>query len=323
VTTGLGVAWRNPFDRPELATRLDHRFERPVDARRCTVQLSTGLLYLDAAAQPATALLGHDVLRETTTDAKSAHALLSSLAPTYRCVAMARDFPSAVGAAEMLLRARGDAVERLDAALGEPSHAPAALIAIENETLGRRGVWLASSLWTRTPDVIVVGDALSQGLPFGALLARADVVADMPQPTVNDEPNDAAARAAAVIGAVEAEGLIEDGRRTADHLAERLRAAQSVCREIERVETAGLSARVTLAKPLTAARIRRAMCERGVLVCVDNVGRLVIDPPLCMRAAEIDVIAGAMRAAVLGLPISGVSACCAACQADGAGFSAS
>ena len=323
MTTGLGTAWRDPSDRRQYAMPLDHRFERPIDARRCTVQLSTGLLYLDAAAQPATALLGHDVPRETRSDAKSADALLSSLAPSYRCVAVARDFPSAVTAAETLLRARGVAVERLDAAFGEPPQAPGALVAIENETLARRGVWLASALWRRAPDVIAVGDALSQGLPFGAVLARAEIAAEMPQPAVYDESNGAIARAVAVIGAVQAGGLIEDGRRAAGHLAERLRAAQSVCPEIERVEVAGLSACVTLAKPLTAARIRRAMCERGVLVGVDDVGRLVIDPPLCIRVAEIDVIAGALRAAVLGLPISGVSACCAACRADGAGFSAS
>ena len=35
-----------------------HDLRHPLEARRCTVQLSTGRLYLDAVASPATALSG-------------------------------------------------------------------------------------------------------------------------------------------------------------------------------------------------------------------------------------------------------------------------
>jgi acetylornithine/succinyldiaminopimelate/putrescine aminotransferase len=118
----------------------------------------------------------------------------------------------------------------------------------------------------------------------------------------------------AAITTVENEGLLQHGRELADYLFSRLLAVQKTCPEIKSVEANGLSYRLAIAPPLSAAQIRRGMCERGVLVGVDNARRLAIEPPLPLRIAEADVVTGALRGAILQLPLVSMSACCASCE---------
>ncbi len=144
--------------------------EHPVDARRCTVQLSTGRLYLDALATPATALLGHDLPPTPAVDPATVLRMLSSLTPGYVCLAVTQSFAAAADLAAQL-GDNGSLVE-INAMAGEPVIAGRPLVAFENETLGRTGRWLASSAWKHAPDMIVVGEALALGSPFGAVLGR-------------------------------------------------------------------------------------------------------------------------------------------------------
>ncbi len=285
----------------------------PVDARRCTVQLSTGRLYLDAVASSATALLGHDLPPLPATSEVEVNLLLSSLAPGYRCLAMEASYPAAVEfAARYCESANGDkvCVAQVNAVSGEPFSEAQILVAHENETLGRTGRWLASSAWKRMPNLVVIGDALALGFPFGAVLARnschAKVECAAGSATL--------ARVAAAIATVESEGLLQQGRDVANYLTARLISMRETCPDIESVEGLGLSVRIVFAPSLAAAQIRRSMCERGVLVGVDGAGRLAIEPPLALRIAEADVITGALRGALLGLPMVSASPCCGACE---------
>jgi 4-aminobutyrate aminotransferase-like enzyme len=123
-------------------------------------------------------------------------------------------------------------------------------------------------------------------------------------------------RVAAAIATVESEGLLQQGQEVAVYLRAPLLSVRDTCPEIELVEGLGLSIRVAFAEPLAATQIRRRMCERGVLVGVDRQGRLAIDPPLPLRIAEADVITGALRGSILGLPMVSASPCCAACEAE-------
>ena len=100
---------------------------------------------------------------------------------------------------------------------------------------------------------------------------------------------------AVLIAAVESEGLLQQGREPMDYLMSRLLAVQTSCSEIESVARIEVSIRIAFAAPLLAKHVRSGMCERGVLVCVDEIGRLVIDPPLPVRIVEADVITGALR----------------------------
>jgi 4-aminobutyrate aminotransferase-like enzyme len=168
------------------------KHESPVEARRCTVQLSTGRLYLDAASTPATALLGHDLPQLPTADvppdappdAPIVQRMVSSLEPGYVCVAIASSYALAAGLAANLARcATGPTACILEwnALDGEPlgsRNLNDLLIAHENETLARTGRWLASAAWLRPPDFIVLGDALALGSPFGAVLARESLAAN-------------------------------------------------------------------------------------------------------------------------------------------------
>jgi acetylornithine/succinyldiaminopimelate/putrescine aminotransferase len=288
--------------------------EHPLDARRCTVQLSTGRLYLDAVASSATALLGHDLPPMLATDELTVAQMLASLAPGYVCFAMTSSFAAACDFAARFSRstsgAQGRVVE-INALDGEPAAGADILVVHENETLGRSGRWLASAAWKRTPDIVVVGEALALGFPFGAVLARGGHAAN------HDADSATLARVAAAIAAVENEGLLQHGREVADYLMARLLSMRDSCPQIERVEGLGLSVRIALTPPLAATQIRRRMCERGVLAGVDGAGRLAIDPPLPLRIAEADVITGALRGSILSLQMVSASPCCAACEDGG------
>jgi 4-aminobutyrate aminotransferase-like enzyme len=246
--------------------------------------------------------------------------MLSSLAPGYACVATTQSF-SAAGDLAAQLGNNGSPVQ-INAMAGEPAITDRPLVALENETLGRTGRWLASSAWKHTPDAIVVGEALALGSPFGAVLVRDGFSADFDLAKKSSALKCQAAlpaslaRASATIAAVESEGLLQQGRDVADYLIARLAAVRESCPQIESVEGTGLSIRVALASPHTAAQIRRGMCERGVLAGVDGPRRLAINPPLPLRIAEADVITGALRGALLGLPLPSAPVCCAACDRE-------
>jgi len=319
--------WPRHVQQADGALTTGEEVGRPADARRCTVQLSTGRLYLDAVASPATALFGHDRPPTPPTDEQTVKRMLSSLAPRYRCLALTRSFAAAADFAVRLGESDspGDRrIAQINALEGEP--APGDLLVVhENETLGRTGQWLASSAWSRTPDLVVIGEALALGVPFGAVLAESRFVsrldlAGLESVSRSRAPALATPRAlecvAAAITAVETEGLLSQGRELATYLRERLLAVRTSCRQIESVAGTGLSLRIAFTPPLRAAEIRRKMCERGVLTGVDERARLAIDPPLAMRIAEIDVITGALRASIVGLPPVSSSACCAACRED-------
>jgi adenosylmethionine-8-amino-7-oxononanoate aminotransferase len=294
----------------------------PLAARRCTVQLSTGRLYLDAIASPATALLGYDAPDMPAAGPRSAKRMLSSLDPGYTCAAITRSFADARDGAARLARSiagtRGRVTET-NALAGEPDLGHDFIIAYENETLGRTGRWLGSASWQRAPELVVVDDAIALGSPFGAVLARHDLVEKLEttfRVILRDDAVDsgAVARVEAAITTVESEGLLQHGRELADYLFARLLAAQKTCPEIESVKATGLSFRLAIAPPLSAAQIRRGMCERGVLVGVDHADRLAIEPPLALRIAEADVITGALRGTILQLPLVSASVCCASCE---------
>jgi acetylornithine/succinyldiaminopimelate/putrescine aminotransferase len=286
----------------------------PLDARRCTVQLSTGRLYLDAVASPETALLGHDIPPMHAADQALVAQLLSSLAPDYFCLAMTSSFAAAaefaVGSNASIVGAKARKIVQVNTIVGEPDVTCDVLIVHENETIGRTGQWLASTSWKRMPDLVVIGDALALGFPFGAVLGRD------PRATLREvEPgSEALARVAAAIKTVEEEGLLQQGREVANYLFERLASVRETCPQIESIEGLGLSIRVVLAPPVTPTQIRRRMCERGVLVGVDAAGHLAIDPPLPLRIAEADVITGALRGALLDLPMVSDSPCCSSCE---------
>jgi len=264
-------------------------------------------------ASSATALLGHDLPPMPATDELTVERMVSSLAPGYVCLGMKSSFAAAADLAARFGRSAAGAegrVVEVNALHGDPAGSADVLVVHENETLGRSGRWLACAAWKQIPDLVVVGDALALGFPFGAVLARGGHAAS------HDAELGTLARVAAAIAAVESEGLLQQGREVAEYLMARLLSVRDSCPQIESVEGLGLSFRIAFTPPLAATQIRRRMCERGVLVGVDGAGRLAIDPPLALRIAEADVITGALRGSIRDLPMVSASACCATCESE-------
>jgi 4-aminobutyrate aminotransferase-like enzyme len=269
-----------------------------VEGRRCTVQFANGRLYLDALASPATVLLGHDSPPAVVADEADLARALSALDPAYRCVALLRSREAAFAAATRLA---GDAA------------------VVEDDAFARSGGWLGAAVAGAKPAFVVIGDALSAGAPFAALLARRDVAGgEAVSPPEPDERISAtsAERAAGVLAAIREQNLLQHGTRLEAYLRERLESVRASHGEIAAVEHAGLSVWVTLSEAASAAELKRRMCERGVLVGADARNRIVIAPPLVMRFAEVDVITGAMRGALSGQPTWGGAGFCPGCEAE-------
>jgi Aminotransferase class-III len=288
-----------------------------VDARRCTVQFENGHLYLDAIAAPSRALLGYDAPPPVQLSVEATVARIDGMSETYRCIALTAGLEEAVTiAADLVARGRGEQgphrIVKAEQREREDSDEP--LIALENESLGRSGRWLASTGWNRPPDAIVIGDALAGGAPFAAVLAdKANCEVAMNTPWITC-PGETLQRAGAMIEAVLAERLLEQVPALDRYLHERIDSVRATCGDFGAVDFSPLRAVITMPTLAAGARLKRRLCERGVLVGLDEQGRVVVAPPLVIRPAEIDVISGALRAALVDRPWR-PAACCPACEA--------
>lgn len=228
-----------------------------VDARRCTVQLENGFLYLDVIAAPAHALLGYDAPQPARTSASRAVALIDLMAEGYRCVALTATHEEAVAIAmTMAPRRCGQAdVQIIDAHDGEPATTPETFIVVENQSLGRAGRWLASAGWRRRPNFVVVGDALSAGAPFGAVLAAmTDGTTDTFAPPIVACDDATLDRVGATIQSVIAEQLLEGAPALDNYFRERLKAVRETCREIGAFNFSPLRVLITLRTPNAGVR---------------------------------------------------------------------
>jgi hypothetical protein len=266
-------------------------------------------------------LLGHDCPRDFPGDSGTACAALSELGSGLSRAAVVESFAAAADLAARLGGAiTGDNRKLMiaDASAGEPNSDASVLIAHERDTAGRTGAWFVSGTWRRRPDIVVVGETLSAGRPFGAVLVSAHIAAEVARVQRHHDHPAADAetirRVAAVIRAVSEQALIPDGLRLMPHLRQRLEAVQTTCSGIASLAFSPFSAVIKFATPLSAIQMKKRLCERGVLVGLDC-DRVIIAPALAMRPAEIDVIAGVLRGALCDTPTWRPPVCCAACAA--------
>ncbi len=283
-----------------------------VDARRCTVQLENGHLYLDAIPAPARSLLGYDEPRSASLSAAEVVALIDAMSTRHRCVALTDSDDSAFAFAKKIV-GHGKKAAIIPAEQGEPAAAPGPVIAFENVSLGRSGKWLESANWTRSPDAIVIGEALAGGAPFAAVLVdRAHCDGASPTLQANRCSAESLARVGSIMATVHQEQLLEYAPALDRHLRERLESVRATNGVFGTVEQSSLRAVITMPTPSAGARLKRRLCERGILVGLDEQGRVVIAPPLVIRPAELDVISGALRAAATDRPWR-PAVCCPAC----------
>ncbi len=184
------------------------------------------------------------------------------------------------------------------------------LIADEVQTgMGRTGRWFAVDHEGIVPDILITAKSLGNGLPIGAIVARAELMGVW-DPGAHGSTFGgnavACAAAIAVIDTIERDGLLE----RATQLGERCRAA---AREWQAAGTGpadvrGVGAMVGLefqdregrSETDRVGRIRAACLDGGVIVLScgldDNVIRLI--PPLTMTDAELESGLAVLGAAI-------------------------
>lgn len=312
--------WQPAHTKAEAGHGLDSEI---VERRRCTLQFANGFLYLDAIVPSQAAIFGHDAVCEPDGEPASNEALagiLSEFDSRYRCVQLTNSYETAAQWASIAARgiaAQGD-IAVLNADAAEPAAYPKLAITDENKSLGRHGCWLASSRWPSEPAFILFGESLAGG-PFGAVLVRQDLIERLETTGLTGLSAPSASTIRTVIAsirAIERQHLIAEGERLAAYLSNRLQSVKASCVEIKSVTARGLSATVQFHKPEMARQVKRSLCERGVLAGVDRYQRLCFSLALAVRPAEIDVVAGTLRATLLKQPTWRNSPCCAMCELD-------
>jgi len=156
----------------------------------------------------------------------------------------------------------------------------------------RTGPAFAYQSFGIAPDAIALAKSLANGLPIGAMVARADV-ADAFTPgdhgsTFGGGPVVCAA-GRATLRLLAAEDLGANARRVGGYLRDGLRSLSASTGAFDDVRGAGLMVGVTLVQP-KAAEVAVAALERGLVL--NNIGANILRflPPLVCSTYEIDTL---------------------------------
>ncbi|MCX8072720.1 MAG: aspartate aminotransferase family protein [Candidatus Binatia bacterium] len=159
--------------------------------------------------------------------------------------------------------------------------------------MGRLGTLFGYELFGVEPDVLTVAKGLGNGVPVGAMLARASVAESFRLGAHGSTFGGNALACAAAVATVRAlleDGVLENCRRSGAYLKERLLELASSCAAIREVRGHGLLLGVELVHP--AAPVVDACRQRGLIVNGTAERVLRIAPPLIVSKAEIDYALG-------------------------------
>jgi 4-aminobutyrate aminotransferase/(S)-3-amino-2-methylpropionate transaminase len=170
---------------------------------------------------------------------------------------------------------------------------------------GRTGRWFACEHWGVVPDILVVGKALTGGLPFAACIGTEAVMSAWPRSrgealhtsTFLGHPLGCAA-ALASIRVIEEEGLVERAAAEGEHVMDRLRRALIAHPRVGQIRGLGLMIGIELVEdvesrtpsPDLAGRLVVESLRRGVLVLAGGVhgNVLSLSPPLSIEREQLD-----------------------------------
>lgn len=174
----------------------------------------------------------------------------------------------------------------------------ALLILDEIQTgIGRTGTWFAFQQAGIVPDAVTVAKGLGGGVPVGALVAFGPETSHLLAPgqhgtTFGGNPL-AAAAGLAVIGAIEAEGLLEQARAVGAHLAEAVLGLGHPL--VTGVRGAGLLRAITLARDV-APQVAAAARSAGFIVNPVTPAAIRLAPPLVITTEQLDTFVSALPA---------------------------
>jgi predicted acetylornithine/succinylornithine family transaminase len=157
---------------------------------------------------------------------------------------------------------------------------------------GRTGRFLAAEHSGVVPDAVSLGKGIGAGFPLGAIGVREPLAGALPPgshaTTYGGNPL-ACAAARAVLGILDAEGLVERAQRVGEHLG---RALERIARTegLAGVEARGrgLLRGLKLAPGTDAPATLTRMREEGVLLSLAGGDVLRFTPPLTVTEAEVD-----------------------------------
>ncbi|RLG42348.1 MAG: acetyl ornithine aminotransferase family protein [Thermoproteota archaeon] len=165
--------------------------------------------------------------------------------------------------------------------------------------MGRTGRWWAVEHFGVEPDVVMISKAIASGFPFGACVARSEILEWGPgahENTLGGNPV-LASVALTVIDIIEKEGLLENAKKVGEHMVKRLREMQERYEIIGDVRGLGLMVGVEFVKdrrtkePATKERgkIVQEAFKRGLLLLGAGKSSLRLAPPLIITEEEADV----------------------------------
>jgi len=167
---------------------------------------------------------------------------------------------------------------------------------------GRTGEWFAFQSAGILPDAITVAKGIGGGVPIGALVtfgaASELLTAGQHGSTFGGNPL-ATAAANAVLGEIEAAGLLENARVRGEQLV----AAITGLPLVDDVRGAGLLIGIGLSAPVASAVVARAL-ELGLIINAPNDSSIRIAPPLIIGDAEITEFTEKFRAVLTEMKLA-------------------
>jgi len=167
---------------------------------------------------------------------------------------------------------------------------------------GRTGEWFAFQSAGILPDAITVAKGIGGGVPIGALVtfgaASELLTTGQHGSTFGGNPL-ATAAANAVLGEIEAAGLVENARVRGEQLV----AAITGLPLVDDVRGAGLLIGVGLSAPVASAVVARAL-GLGLIINAPNDSSIRLAPPLIIGDAEITEFTEKFRAALTGVELA-------------------
>ncbi|MEX2571113.1 MAG: aspartate aminotransferase family protein [Gemmatimonadota bacterium] len=181
---------------------------------------------------------------------------------------------------------------------------------------GRTGRWFACEHWGVTPDLLVVGKALTSGLPFAACIGTDAVMEAWPRSTGEALHTStflghplACAAALASIRVIEEERLVERSETEGAYLMGRLKALFQAHPRVGEIRGAGMMIGLELVRDrgtrepdaALTAHVMRESLQRGFLVLGGGIHSnvLSLSPPLMIERVQTDAFLDMLRG-VLG-----------------------
>jgi 4-aminobutyrate aminotransferase/(S)-3-amino-2-methylpropionate transaminase len=184
---------------------------------------------------------------------------------------------------------------------------------------GRTGRWFACEHWGVVPDLLVVGKALTGGLPFAACIGTDRAMEAWPRSrgealhtsTFLGNPVGCAA-ALAALSVLEEERLVERSAQLGARIRARLEEATRDHPRVGEVRGLGMMIGVELVRdresrapaPELAGRVVVEALRRGVLLLGGGIhgNVLSLSPPFVITEAQVDAALGALEEILRGLP---------------------